>query len=137
LWKSGTAIAARERKRSPLCRQGEFNSYANSFKLIILSGYHDTYASYLFWKSRSWKAAYPQDGPTARNIGIQCSRGAAPVSKVNISANLTHLQVQWVALRNINLLLQKRDDLLVNEMRVFFCKYNDPPYVKVGDLTNI
>jgi AP-1 complex subunit beta-1 len=54
-----------------------------------------------------------------------------------LSANLTHRQVQWVALRNINLLLQKRDDLLVNEMRVFFCKYNDPPYVKVGNLTNI
>lgn len=43
-------------------------------------------------------------------------------------------QVQWVALRNINLLLQKREDLLQNEMRVFFCKYNDPPYVKVEKL---
>ncbi|PVG00662.1 putative adapter-related protein complex 1 beta 1 subunit [Serendipita vermifera] len=43
-------------------------------------------------------------------------------------------EVQWVALRNINLLLQKRDDLLQNEMRVFFCKYNDPPYVKVEKL---
>lgn len=43
-------------------------------------------------------------------------------------------EVQWVALRNINLLLQKRADLLTNEMRVFFCKYNDPPYVKVEKL---
>jgi vesicle coat complex subunit len=42
--------------------------------------------------------------------------------------------VQWVALRNINLLLQKRNDILQNEMRVFFCKYNDPPYVKVEKL---
>ncbi|KAF8346583.1 adaptin N terminal region-domain-containing protein [Amanita rubescens] len=40
-------------------------------------------------------------------------------------------EVQWVALRNINLLLQKRPELLSNEMRVFFCKYNDPLYVKV------
>ncbi|KAF9526228.1 adaptin N terminal region-domain-containing protein [Crepidotus variabilis] len=40
-------------------------------------------------------------------------------------------EVQWVALRNINLLLQKRPDILQNEMRVFFCKYNDPLYVKV------
>ncbi|KAM6493184.1 Adaptin N terminal region domain containing protein [Amanita muscaria] len=40
-------------------------------------------------------------------------------------------EVQWVALRNINLLLQKRSELLSNEMRVFFCKYNDPLYVKV------
>ena len=39
-------------------------------------------------------------------------------------------EVQWVALRNINLILQKRPDILANEMRVFFCKYNDPPYVK-------
>lgn len=43
-------------------------------------------------------------------------------------------EVQWVALRNINLLLQKRPELLQNEMRVFFCKYNDPPYVKVEKL---
>ncbi|KAG1759942.1 adaptin N terminal region-domain-containing protein [Suillus occidentalis] len=43
-------------------------------------------------------------------------------------------EVQWVALRNINLLLQKRSDLLANEMRVFFCKYNDPLYVKIEKL---
>ncbi|RPD53635.1 Adaptor protein complex beta subunit [Lentinus tigrinus ALCF2SS1-7] len=43
-------------------------------------------------------------------------------------------EVQWVALRNINLLLQKRPDILTNEMRVFFCKYNDPLYVKVEKL---
>ncbi|KAG8908255.1 beta-adaptin [Tulasnella sp. 403] len=43
-------------------------------------------------------------------------------------------EVQWVALRNINLLLQKRPDVLQNEMRVFFCKYNDPSYVKIEKL---
>ena len=43
-------------------------------------------------------------------------------------------EVQWVALRNINLLLQKRPDILSNEMRVFFCKYNDPIYVKLAKL---
>lgn len=43
-------------------------------------------------------------------------------------------EVQWVALRNINLLLQKRPDILQNEMRVFFCKYNDPSYVKLEKL---
>lgn len=43
-------------------------------------------------------------------------------------------EVQWVALKNINLLLQKRPDILSNEMRVFFCKYNDPLYVKVEKL---
>ena len=39
-------------------------------------------------------------------------------------------EVQWVALRNINLILQRHPDILPNELRVFFCKYNDPPYVK-------
>ncbi|KAJ7645537.1 adaptin N terminal region-domain-containing protein [Mycena polygramma] len=43
-------------------------------------------------------------------------------------------EVQWVALRNINLLLQKRPELLSSEMRVFFCKYNDPLYVKIEKL---
>lgn len=43
-------------------------------------------------------------------------------------------EVQWVALRNINLILQRRPQALSNEMRVFFCKYNDPPYVKVEKL---
>jgi vesicle coat complex subunit len=43
-------------------------------------------------------------------------------------------EVQWVALRNINLLLQKQSGILQNEMRVFFCKYNDPLYVKVEKL---
>jgi len=43
-------------------------------------------------------------------------------------------EVQYVALRNINIILQKRPEILANEMRVFFCKYNDPPYVKIEKL---
>ncbi|KAI9800249.1 MAG: AP-1 complex subunit beta-1 [Sarcosagium campestre] len=43
-------------------------------------------------------------------------------------------EVQYVALRNIDLLLQKQPDILTKEMRVFFCKYNDPPYVKLQKL---
>jgi vesicle coat complex subunit len=43
-------------------------------------------------------------------------------------------EVRWIALRNINLLLQKRSDILSSEMRVFFCEYNDPLYVKVEKL---
>jgi AP-1 complex subunit beta-1 len=42
--------------------------------------------------------------------------------------------VQYVALRNIDLLLQKQPDILSKEMRVFFCKYNDPPYLKMTKL---
>ncbi|KAL3482436.1 adaptin N terminal region-domain-containing protein [Aspergillus californicus] len=43
-------------------------------------------------------------------------------------------EVQYVALRNIDLLLQKQPDILNKELRVFFCKYNDPPYVKFQKL---
>jgi len=43
-------------------------------------------------------------------------------------------EVQYVALRNIDLLLQKQPSLLSKEMRVFFCKYNDPPYLKFQKL---
>jgi vesicle coat complex subunit len=43
-------------------------------------------------------------------------------------------EVQYIALRNINLILQRRPDVLNTEMRVLFCKYNDPPYVKLEKL---
>ncbi|KAJ2765467.1 beta-adaptin, partial [Coemansia nantahalensis] len=39
-------------------------------------------------------------------------------------------EIQYVALRNINLILQRRPRLLGKEIRAFFCKYNDPIYVK-------
>ena len=42
--------------------------------------------------------------------------------------------MQYVALRNIDLLLQAKPDILSKEMRVFFCKYNDPLYVKIEKL---
>jgi vesicle coat complex subunit len=43
-------------------------------------------------------------------------------------------EIQYVALRNINLIVQKRPDVLKNEMKVFFVKYNDPIYVKLEKL---
>jgi AP-1 complex subunit beta-1 len=43
-------------------------------------------------------------------------------------------EVQYVALRNIDLLLQAKPDILSKELRVFFCKYNDAPYVKLQKL---
>ncbi|KAF1809356.1 Adaptor protein complex beta subunit [Eremomyces bilateralis CBS 781.70] len=43
-------------------------------------------------------------------------------------------EVQYVALRNIDLLLQSQPGILSKEMRVFFCKYNDPPYLKLEKL---
>lgn len=46
----------------------------------------------------------------------------------------TEPEVQYVALRNINLIVQKRPDILKHEMKVFFVKYNDPIYVKLEKL---
>merc|ERR1719343_1616935 len=43
-------------------------------------------------------------------------------------------EIQYVALRNINLIVQKRPAVLENEIKVFFCKYNDPIYVKMEKL---
>lgn len=43
-------------------------------------------------------------------------------------------EIQWVALRNVNLILQRHPELLQNELRIFFCKYNDPSYVKLEKL---
>ncbi|XP_072921813.1 AP-1 complex subunit beta-1 isoform X4 [Hemitrygon akajei] len=43
-------------------------------------------------------------------------------------------ELQYVALRNINLIVQKRSEILKHEMKVFFVKYNDPIYVKLEKL---
>ena len=43
-------------------------------------------------------------------------------------------EIQYLALRNALLILQRRPEILRNDIRVFFCKYNDPIYVKVTKL---
>ncbi|GAA5837693.1 hypothetical protein JCM3766R1_000556 [Sporobolomyces carnicolor] len=43
-------------------------------------------------------------------------------------------EVQYVALRNIYLIIQRRPSVLRNDVKVFFCKYNDPIYVKLAKL---
>ena len=43
-------------------------------------------------------------------------------------------EVQYVALRNILLVIQRRPIVLQNEVKIFFCKYNDPVYVKMAKL---
>ena len=40
-------------------------------------------------------------------------------------------EIQFVALRNIQLITQKRPGILANDIKVFFCRYNDPTYVKM------
>ena len=43
-------------------------------------------------------------------------------------------EVQYVALRNILLIIQRRPIVLRNDVKVFFCKYNDPIYLKLAKL---
>ena len=43
-------------------------------------------------------------------------------------------EIQYVALRNIHLICQKRPAILAGEVKVFFCRYNDPIYVKMEKL---
>ncbi|POW20671.1 hypothetical protein PSHT_03247 [Puccinia striiformis] len=50
-----------------------------------------------------------------------------------ISASLSY-EVQYIALRNILLIIQRRPAVLKNQVKVFFCKYNDPIYVKLAKL---
>ena len=43
-------------------------------------------------------------------------------------------EIQYVTLRNTNLIIQKVPDLLTRDIKVFFCKYDDPIYVKMEKL---
>ncbi|KAK9841945.1 hypothetical protein WJX81_000273 [Elliptochloris bilobata] len=43
-------------------------------------------------------------------------------------------EIQYVALRNISLIVQQYPQILSHEVKVFFCKYNDPIYVKMEKL---
>ncbi|CAE7875972.1 BETAC-AD [Symbiodinium sp. KB8] len=43
-------------------------------------------------------------------------------------------EIQYVALRNILLIVQRRPQLLTQKIRVFFCKYHEPIYVKMEKL---
>jgi AP-1 complex subunit beta-1 len=43
-------------------------------------------------------------------------------------------EMQYIAIRNINLIIQKRPYILDNEIRVFFCNYQDPLYIKLEKL---
>merc|ERR1719446_134151 len=43
-------------------------------------------------------------------------------------------EIVYVVLRNLHLVVQRRPLLLANDVKVFFCKYNDPGNVKIEKL---
>ncbi|XP_010541134.1 PREDICTED: beta-adaptin-like protein C [Tarenaya hassleriana] len=59
-----------------------------------------------------------------------CKKMAPPL----VTLLFAEPEIQYVALRNINLIVQKRPTILAHEIKVFFCKYNDPIYVKMEKL---
>ncbi|EPB71043.1 adaptin region [Ancylostoma ceylanicum] len=69
--------------------------------------------------------------PSDSDFINQLTKKLAPPMVTLLSAEP---EIQYVALRNINLIVQKRPDILKQEMKVFFVKYNDPIYVKMEKL---
>lgn len=67
---------------------------------------------------------------SAESIRNWCKKLAPPM----VSLMSTEPEIQYVALKNINLIIQKRCNILEKEVKVFFCKYNDPIYVKMEKL---
>ena len=49
-------------------------------------------------------------------------------------ATVDSAELRYVALRNLRLIIQKVPNLLSKNIQVFFCKYNDPIYVKMEKL---
>ena len=49
-------------------------------------------------------------------------------------ATVDSAELRYVALRNLRLIIQKVPNLLSKNIQVFFCKYNDPYYVKMEKL---
>lgn len=64
-------------------------------------------------------------------VAVAVSKKLAPPLVTLLSAAP---EIQYVALRCINLVIQKVPEVLEHEVRVFFCKYNDPSYVKIEKL---
>jgi len=60
-----------------------------------------------------------------------CAKLAPPLVTLSQSS---HPEIQYVALRNISLVVQRYPGLLSSKVRVFFCKYNEPIYVKMEKL---
>lgn len=67
----------------------------------------------------------------AETVASFCRKLAPPLITL---AQSPQPEVQYVALRNISLIVQKRPNLLSHKIKVFFCKYNDPIYVKMEKL---
>jgi AP-1 complex subunit beta-1 len=64
-------------------------------------------------------------------VRAACKKLTAPLITLLAEAEP---EVQYIALRNISLIMAKYPAVLAGEVKVFFCKYNDPVYVKLEKL---
>lgn len=73
-----------------------------------------------------------------KNMAYMDPAAAAPLQRKLAGPLVTLLsaepEIQYVALRCISLIVQKYPGILSHEVKVFFCKYNDPIYVKTEKL---
>ncbi|KAH3761626.1 AP-1 complex subunit beta-1 [Pelomyxa schiedti] len=65
-------------------------------------------------------------------VSALCRKLSPPL--VTLLSGAKQPEIHYVALRNINIIIQKRPEILQNDVRVFVCKYNDPIYVKMEKL---
>ncbi|CAG58415.1 uncharacterized protein GVI51_D01991 [Nakaseomyces glabratus] len=67
-------------------------------------------------------------------IADNSSKRASIMKKLSsalVSLMSTPPEMQYVALKNIRIVLEKYPELLTKELRIFYIKFNDPLYVKV------
>jgi len=53
---------------------------------------------------------------------------------INLLSSGKESEIQYVALRNMSIIVQQFPEVLRQEVKIFFCKYNDPIYVKLEKL---
>lgn len=68
---------------------------------------------------------------SADAVRTTCKKLAGPL--ITLLAE-SEPEIQYIALRNIAILSVKYPAILAGEVKVFFCKYNDPVYVKLEKL---
>lgn len=66
------------------------------------------------------------DSNTSSHAMIMKKLGSALVSLMS-----TPPELQYVALKNIRIILEKYPELLTKELRIFYIKFNDPLYIKL------
>lgn len=71
--------------------------------------------------------------PKTQNSELEAT-ALRKMSPALITLLSSEAEIQYTVLRNLSLMIQTQPNLLGKELRVFFCKFNDPPCVKFEKL---